>query len=400
MNGVAEVNWKDILCGEVWICSGQSNMAFELKHAKGGLAMAEKAGDPELRLFNFQGFIQTNDVAFDSLTLDRLNRLDFFEGDWQTDMPEQASGFSAIGYFFGTELRDELKVPVGLIQVAVGGAPIEAFIDRKTLEMNPVLVDQFLNRERNDFIFEWVRQRIIRNISLNNHKNQRHPYDPAYIFEAGIAPMTNFPVRGVLWYQGESNAHNADLYKIAFHDWVNSWRKSWNNPKMTVLVAQLSGIDRPSWPRFREMQRQLVAEIPNTGLVVTFDKGDSLDVHPIQKQEVGERFALQALDKVYREKVISDGPVARRIIRKETSTEILFSSPDGLKTSDGEEVRELETASEDGIFRKVPARIKGKRLIIPIPGNKVSTVRYGWKPYSRSNLVNKMGLPASPFIMD
>jgi len=245
VNGVAEVNWKDILCGEVWICSGQSNMAFELKHAKGGLAMAEKAGDPELRLFNFRGFIQTNDVAFDSLTLDRLNRLDFFEGDWQTDMPEQASGFSAIGYFFGTELRDELKVPVGLIQVAVGGAPIEAFIDRKTLEMNPVLVDQFLNRERNDFIFEWVRQRIIRNISLNNHKNQRHPYDPAYIFEAGIAPMTNFPVRGVLWYQGESNAHNADLYKIAFHDWVNSWRKSWNNPKMTVLVAQLSGIDRP-----------------------------------------------------------------------------------------------------------------------------------------------------------
>ena len=399
VNGLAMVDWNDILCGEVWICSGQSNMAFELKYAKGGSDMAKRAGDEGLRLMNYQGFIQTNDVAFDSLALVRLNRLDFFEGQWQKDMPGQASEFSAIGYFFGAELRDKLKVPVGLIQVAVGGAPIEAFIDRKTLELNPVLVEQFLNREKNDFIFDWVRQRITRNISLNNHKNQRHPYDPAYIFEAGIAPMTNFPVRGVLWYQGESNAHNADLYEIAFHAWVDSWRRNWNNPEMPVLVAQLSGIDRPSWPRFREIQRQLVNEIPKTGLVVTFDKGDSLDVHPIQKQEVGERFALQALDKVYHKKVTSDGPVYRKIIRKDTSTEILFYTDGGLGTSDSGAVRELEAASEDGIFREVPATIKGKKLVIPIPGNKVSAVRYGWKPYSRANLVNMQGLPAAPFVI-
>ena len=400
VNGIQVVDWKDILCGEVWICSGQSNMAFELKNAKGGDDKAKMAGDPALRLFNFKDFIKTNDVAFDSLALEHLDRLDFFEGDWQTDMPDQASGFSAIGYYFGAELRKKLNVPVGLIQVAVGGAPIEAFIDRRTLEMDPVLVDQFLNREKNDFIFDWVRGRITRNISLNNQKDQRHPYDPAYVYEAGIMQMTKFPVRGVIWYQGESNAHNAGLYKIAFHEWVDSWRRSWNNPKMPVLVAQLSGIDRPSWPCFREIQRQLVNEIPNTGLVVTFDKGDSLDVHPIQKQEVGERFALQALDKVYQKKVISDGPVARRIIRKENSTEIEFDAPGGLKTSDGAGVREIEAASEDGIFREVPARIEGKKLIIPIPGDKVSAVRYGWKPYSRGNVVNKQGLPASPFIID
>ncbi len=400
VNGIVVVDWKDILCGEVWICSGQSNMAFELKNAKGGIPRAERAGDPELRLFNLKDFIKTNDVAFDLLSLERINRLDFFEGDWQKDIPDQASGFSAIGYFFGSELREKLGVPVGLIQVAVGGAPIEAFIDRRTLEMDPVLVDQFLNREKNDFIFDWVRGRITRNISLNNQKSQRHPYDPAYVFEAGIAQMTKFPVRGVIWYQGESNAHNAGLYKIAFHQWVDSWRRSWNNPKMPLIVAQLSGIDRPSWPRFREIQRQLVNEIPYTGLVVTLDKGDSLDVHPIWKQEVGERFALQALDKVYQKRVISDGPVARRILRKESSTEIEFDAPGGLKTSDGEEVRELEVASENGIFRNVPVTVKGNKLIIPVPWENVSSVRYGWKPYSRANLVNKMGLPASPFIMD
>ncbi len=400
VNGETKVNWKDVLCGEVWICSGQSNMAFELKYAKGGSDIAKRAGDLELRLMNYQGFVQTNDVAFDSLTLDRLNRLDFFQGEWQKDSPDQASGFSAIGYYFGAELRKKLNIPVGLIQVAVGGAPIEAFIDRRTLEMSPVLVDQFLNREKNDFIFDWVRGRITRNISLNNQKDQRHPYDPAYVYEAGIMQMTKFPVRGVIWYQGESNAHNAGLYKIAFHEWVDSWRRNWNNPEMPLLIAQLSGIDRPSWPRFREIQRQLVNEIPNTGLVVTFDKGDSLDVHPTQKQEVGERFALQALNKVYGKKVISDGPVVKEIIRKETTTEVLFNVSGELGTSDGAGVREIEAASKEGIFREVPVRIEGKKLIIPIPGDKVSAIRYAWRPFSRANLVNDQGLPASPFIFD
>lgn len=207
-------------------------MEFELKYAEDGMAASKNANYNELRLLNFKSFIKPHDIEFDLASQARINRLDFFEGKWQTDRPETAAEFSAIGYFFGLELRKKLKVPVGLIQVAVGGAPIEAFIDRKALEFNPIPVDQFHNRERNEFILEWVRQRITRNIAQNNNKNQRQPYDPAYVFESGIA---------------------------------------------------LLGIDRPAWPWFRDIQRRLVNETAHTGLVVTADLGNSLNVHSVQK---------------------------------------------------------------------------------------------------------------------
>jgi sialate O-acetylesterase len=400
VNDTVRVAWNDILSGEIWVCSGQSNMEFELKNAENGMSDSKDAGDFGLRLFNRKGFIQTGDFEFDLVSLNRINRLDFFDGDWQPDMPETAADFSAIGYYFGRTLREKLKVPVGLIQVAVGGAPIESFIDRKTLEFNPVLVDEFLNRDRNDFIFEWVRQRIARNITRNNTTNQRHPYDPAYIFESGVAPLGSFPVRGVIWYQGESNAHHADLYKTAFHEFLVSWRRWWNDPEMPVFIAQLSGIDRPTWPRFREIQRQLVNETFHTGLVVTFDLGDSLNVHPVRKKQVGERFALQALDKVYVKKTVSDGPVPHRLVKKSETAEILFRSVRKLKTSDGEAVREVEVCGNDGIFREVPAMIKGKKIVIKVPGGSVSAVRYAWRPFSRGNLVNQSNLPASTFVLN
>jgi sialate O-acetylesterase len=400
VNGSLVTDWKDILSGEVWLCSGQSNMAFELKNAENGLISANQANDPGLRLFNYQGFIQTNNIEFGQVSLDRINRLDFFEGTWQNDSPESASDFSAIGYFFGLELRKRLQVPVGLIQVAVGGAPIESFTDRKSLECNPVLVDEFLNREKNDFIMEWVRQRISKNISLNNNKNQRHPYDPSYIFESGIATLGNFPIRGVLWYQGESNAHNAELYNIAFSEFVNSWRKFWQKQDLPVLFAQLSGIDRPSWPRFRDVQRQIGENISHTGMVVTYDLGDSLNVHPIRKKQVGERFALQALNKVYGKRIVSEGPAPDKITKKIDTVEISFRSARKLSTSDGKALRELEIAGDDGIFREAPGILTGKKVVIKWNGEHIPAVRYAWRPFSRGNLANQANLPAPTFLLN
>jgi len=399
VNDTLKVDWKDVLSGEVWLCSGQSNMAFELKYAENGSADALSANDFRLRLFNYKGFVQTNDVEFDPPALDRINRLDYFEGKWEINAPETAADFSAIGYYFGTELLKKLDVPVGLIQVAVGGAPIESFIDRKSLEHNPVLVDEFLNREKNDFIMEWVRQRISRNISQNNNKNQRHPYDPAYVFEAGIAPVAEFPVRGVIWYQGESNAHNPDLYRIAFPEFIHSWRTHWNDPELPVLVAQLSGIDRPSWPQFREVQRQLVAQTSHTALVVTSDLGDSLNVHPVRKEQVGHRFALQALSHVYGRNVTSEGPVPDKIKKKTDRVIIAFKHARQLKTADGKPLRELEIAGNDSVFREVQGIIRGKRIVIQWPEENVSTIRYAWKPFPRGNLINQAELPASTFMI-
>jgi sialate O-acetylesterase len=400
VNDTLKVNWQDILSGEVWLCSGQSNMEFELKYAENGRPTAANANDNGLRLLNFKSFVQTSDIEFDKASLDRINCLDFFDGRWQGDSPATSAEFSAIAYFFGRELRDRLKVPVGLIQVAVGGAPIESFIDRKTLEFNPVLVDQFLNREKNDFIFDWVRGRIAKNIAQNNTRLQRHPYDPAYIFEAGIAPLGPLPIRGVLWYQGESNAHHPELYKIAFREFTDSWRRFLEDPEMPVLIAQLSGIDRPTWPWFREVQRQLANEIPHTGLVVTYDLGDSLNVHPVRKEEVGERFALQTLQKAYGKAIAAEGPVPLKIIRKSGKSAIIFQTSGKLKTTDGGPVRELEICGPDGIFREVPGCLKGKKILINLPIENIASVRYGWKPYSRGNLTDPSGLPASTFRLD
>ncbi len=397
VNNVLRVDWSDIMVGEVWLCSGQSNMEFELKWSENGQTEVKNALDNRLRLFNYKGFIRTNDIAFDSISLSRINNLNYFEGSWQTCFPETASGFSAIAYYFGSSLRRRLDVPVGLIQVAVGGAPIESFIDRKSLEFNPVLVDIFQTRSKNDFIFEWVRQRAAKNIALSNNSLQRHPYDPAYIFEAGIVPLGCFPVQGVIWYQGESNAHNAELYRIAFIEFVSSWRKFWHDPYLPVFFAQLSSMDRPSWPRFRDIQRQLSDWIPNTALVVTSDLGDSLNVHPVRKKQVGERFALQAFNKVYGQKVTSDGPIPAKIKEISGRLIITFKSSRKLKASDGKIIRELEIAGQDDIFRPVSPELNKNRIIIKISDKICKAVRYGWEPFSHGNLINEADLPASTF---
>ncbi|HPT32215.1 MAG TPA: sialate O-acetylesterase [Prolixibacteraceae bacterium] len=400
VNDTLKIQWHDILSGEVWLCSGQSNMAFELKNAEGGQAAVQVSGDPGLRLFNYRGFIATDDIAFDRSSLDRINKLDYFKGAWQQSSPEQAADFSAIAYHFGRLIREKLQVPVGLVQVAVGGAPIESFIDRKSLEDHPVLVPEFRNREKNELIMEWVRGRIMRNIGPSALKNQRHPYDPAYIFDAGIAPLGGFPVQGVIWYQGESNAHDAELYRTAFKVFLQSWRNFRNDPELPFLFAQLSGIDRPSWPVFRDMQRRLAEEMPRTWMAVTSDLGDSLNVHPIRKREVGERLAALALNKIYGKNIVCEGPGPFKITRKEDRVTISFRSAGGLRTSDGKPLRELEIAGSDGIFMEVPCTIKGKRVEVPCAGQNIQAVRYAWKPFSHGNLVNRSAWPASTFLKE
>jgi sialate O-acetylesterase len=399
VNGVLKVDWNNIMSGEVWFCSGQSNMEFELKLSESGQSEAENASDTRLRFFNYKGFISTNNIEFDSVSLNRINNLDYFEGSWQTCTSETASEFSAIGYYFGKSLRQKLNVPVGLIQVAVGGAPIEAFIDRKSLELNSILSEEFSDKSSIVLIFDWVRQRKSKNNALSSNPLQRHPYDPAYIFEAGMGPLGPFPVQGVIWYQGESNAHNAELYKIAFTEFVHSWRKFWQNQDLPLIFAQLSSLDRPSWPHFRDIQRQLANVISKTALVVTSDLGDSLNVHPVRKKQVGERFALQAFNRVYGLKILSDGPSPLKSKRTSESLIITFKSSRKLKTSDGKTIHELEIAGLDTIFRSVSATLKRNRLIIKEPGYGIKAVRYGWKPFSHGNLVNESELPASTFLI-
>ncbi len=399
VNGQIVVDWNDILVGEVWFCSGQSNMVFRLDQSQNGKEESENALDENLRFLNFREIAETSDTKWDSTTLKKVDQLQYFKGAWEKCDPKEAAGFSAIAYHFGKELKERLHVPIGLIQVAVGGAPAESFIDRYSLEHHPQLVNVLYNWSSNDFIMEWCRQRAMANISSGNNLLQRHPYMPAYIFEAGISRFQGYPVKGVLWYQGESNAHNMEHHEVVFPELIRSWRQFWKNDKLPFVFAQLSSIQRPGWELFRDSQRRMAGEIPACYMSVTSDLGDSLNVHPIRKKEVGHRLALQALQKVYGQAVKADGPMPLKATRVgKSSIEIIFNQDQKLQTSDGQSLLELDAAGSDEVFYSISGELKDNKItILNKTDQDIRQVRYGWRPFSRGNLINCYGLPASTF---
>lgn len=389
--------FSHVAVGEVWLCSGQSNMAFMLCQAESGKQDIAAADDPQLRLFDMKGRWETYDVAWPASCLDSLNHLQYFhETTWQPSTSTSASRFSAVGYYYGRMLRQKLGVPVGLICNAVGGAPTEAWVDRNSLETSfPNILSNWL---QNDFIQDWVRGRAAKNLTNDQTKLGRHPYEPCYLYESGILPLQRYPIKGVIWYQGESNAHNKDAHAKLFSLLVNGWRQNWNNPDMPFYFVQLSSLNRPSWPWFRDSQLRLMKEISNTGMAVSSDCGDSLDVHPRRKQPVGERLARWALAKTYGQDITPSGPVFSSVTRQADALIVSFLYADGLQTSDGKSPSCFEIAEEDGLFQPATATIEGNTVRLTSPTIKHPRyVRYAWQPFTRANLVNADHLPASTF---
>lgn len=391
--------YKDVLVGEVWLCSGQSNMAFRVdeqvdSQRKELLEYAKK--QPEIRLFNMEPRWFTNAVEWDEAVMDSLNRLQYYHGtQWTTCNEQTADKFSAVAFAFGRMLSDSLQVPVGLILNAIGGSGTEAWIDRKTLEFD--FTDILYNWTQNDFIQDWVRGRAMLNTKKSTNKLQRHPYEPCYLYETGIEPLQQYPVKGVIWYQGESNAQNIETHERLFPLLVNSWRENWQE-ELPFYYVQLSSIDRPSWTWFRNSQRKMLETIPNCGMAVSSDRGDSLNVHPRYKREIGERLARWALNKTYDRAIIPSGPLFRSIECKNAAIYISFDYAEGLHTSDGLPLRTFEIAEHDGLF--VPAQaeiIDGKVKVWSEKVANPALVRYGWQPFTRANLVNGEELPASTF---
>ena len=395
------ITLTDLLVGEVWLCSGQSNMAFMLHQTTGASKHIAEATTKNLRLYDMRPRVYTDAVAWDSTSLASLNRLDYYlPTQWQPITEENAACFSAIAYHFGAMLSESLDVPIGLICNAVGGAPIEAFIDRHTLEFHPELVDILTDWRSNDRVQDWVRGRGTYNIQLSKNPLQRHPYEPCYLYEAGIAPLAGFPLRGFIWYQGESNAHNVELFETEFPALVGSWRRAWNDDAMPFHFVQLSSLNRPSWPHFRDAQRRLAEVIPHCEMAVSSDKGDSLDVHPRDKLPIGERLGRIALHHDYGyKKMVPSGPVVRKVKTKGMSIVLTFDYAEGLTTSDASSPRSFEVAGEHGLYYPADeVEIKGKTIILQSRQVKSPTrVRYGWQPFTRANLVNSAGLPASTF---
>lgn len=397
-----KITFKNILVGDVWLCSGQSNMEFPLAKAAGGKETAGQADETKpFRLFRYRPYAETNAVAWDSIALAKANDLDFFSGRWRLNNNEAAAEFSAVGYYFGKKIREEENIPVGLIEVAVGGSPLISWLDRLTLEADPLFEPALHDWRHSDYIMKWCRDRAAENLKNATAPLQRHPYDPCFNFEAGIAKIIPFPIKGVIWYQGESDAENAELFGKLFPVFVKDWRSKWGYD-FPLYYVQLSRINRPSWNYFRDMQRRLLKEVPNSGMAVSSDLGDSVNVHYTDKQPVGLRLADLALHDTYgRTNVVPGGPMV--MDAKKTGREIVisFSESGGLRVSDGKSLRGFEVVTNKGYFLPVKAAIENNQVILEVPlKEQVEKVVYGWKPYTTANLVNGAGLPASTFMMN
>ena len=398
--GKDKKEYKNLVIGEVWLCSGQSNMAFMVKESSHIEQSLANVKGKDIRIYDMKPRVFTDNVEWDSASLVALNNHDYYRPTtWQLQNEQNVKDFSAVAYHFGAMLADSLGVPVGLICNAVGGAPAEAYIDRKTLEFHPVLVDILYNWKENDMIQDWCRGRAKKNIAKSSNNMQRHPYEPCFLYENGIMPIAGYPIKGAIWYQGESNAHNVELHEVIFPTLIESWRKTWKNPEMPFYFVQLSGINRPSWPHFRDSQRRLAEEIPFCDFAVSSDKGHPTDVHPKEKAPVGERLARLALNQTYgMSHVAQHGPTPARAFSFRGKTIIEFSNTIELKTSDGKTLRSLEIADSIGCFTPVDfekqAKIEGNRIVIEGTAHRV---RYGWKPFTDANLINEAGLPASTF---
>lgn len=396
-DGQRTLTYRGVAAGEVWLCSGQSNMAFRLRQAATAAADVPQARQPDIRLFNMQPRWETTAAAWSAEALDSVNALRYYDSaGWQTCTPRSAADFSAVAYYFGQMLHDSLQVPVGLICNAVGGSPAEAWVDRRTLEHEfPAILRQWT---QNDFIQPWVRARARQNMGTSAQPLQRHPYEPCYLFEAGVAPLERFPVRGVIWYQGESNAHNMEAHERLFRLLLQSWRQYWGNDSLPFFYAQLSSLNRPSWPWFRDSQRRLMTDLPACGMAVTSDVGDSLDVHPRQKRPVGRRLARWALNRVYGRALTPGGPLVRQAEARGRKVRLSFDYAEGLTTSDGQPLRTFEVAGPDGVFYPAQAVVRHDAVVVESPQvEEPCSVRYGWQPFTRANLVNAAGLPASTF---
>lgn len=409
---------RDVLVGEVWLCSGQSNMAMTVK----GVVNAEKemaaADFPHIRMFFVQSFTATSPQ-------------DQCKGVWQSCSPRTIPNFSAAAYFFGRELHQSLKVPVGLINSSVGGTAIESWTSMQAMQKEARLQPLLKRWEKDVGVHEQpenmakneaARKQWQEAVKATQAAKQPAPPQPTYIgsdplnanrpgnlFNGKIAPLIPFALRGVAWYQGESNAGNGPLYAIQLPLLIRDWRTRWGSEFPFVWV-QLPNYQKretdpaapTTWARLREAQTQALAATPHTGMTVNIDIGDAGNIHPTNKQQIGHRLALWARANVYGEKIVWSGPRYETHVIQGSEVVIRFQHAGGLKTSDGGvAVKGFAITDETKHWQWGEARIQNGQVIVSHPSiQKPVAVRYAWANNPEVNLINGAGLPTAPFRTD
>lgn len=415
--GKNKIELKDILVGEVWLVSGQSNMQWTLMQSNNGEAEVAKATHPNIRLFNV-----SREVAF--------KRKTGALGIWAACTPQSVKDFSGIGYYFAVELQKDLKVPVGIINSSYGGSQAEAWTPVRYLISYPQLATTV---ERTK-IWEAERPKVKEDYAAAIAKwrddsekakaaGARPSPSPSVpdalrdyrvassIYDGMIEPLMPFAIKGAVWYQGESNEARAYQYNFLLPVMMRAWRDGWEQRKMPFGIVQLPNYravkaepEESNWSFLREAQRKTFMSDPTTGLIVTIDVGEASDIHPRNKIDVGWRVSQWALADVYGRKIVSGGPVYDRSEIKAKKVILSFKNAGaGLKTKSGENLSEFSIAGQDGKWHWAEAKITAKNKIevwseqVPRP----LAVRYAFNSNPKTpNLTNSSGIPASPFRTD
>ncbi len=394
---------QNVVVGEVWIASGQSNMLWRLNQTPGNQATIAQSANPDFRFYHSEPQVHTSPPRYNADLLKRVQEKRMYECKWAVSSPATTPRMSAVGYYFGQELQKQLGVPVGIIHASLGGSNMLAWIPRD------VVKKEYPGCQGGDWVKSkyasaWVRGRAQQNVGPGGDFSL-HPYAPSYLYETGLERWEGFPVAGAIWYQGESDAEILDneQNKKLLKDVITSWRDKLGNPAMPFIQVQLPRINdksklRAYWPEFRQVQAEVAEELPNVGCVVTMDLGSTnSDVHPPRKVEVGERLAATALKTVYGKDVEYSGPVASSIKVKGNKVQVKFDHARGLRTTDGAAPAGFELAGADKKYAPATAEIKGETVVLTAEGVKAPKyMRYGWAVFMNPNLVNEAGLPTAP----
>jgi sialate O-acetylesterase len=357
ITGKNKVTLNDVYVGEVWVCSGQSNMEWRLDKCADANQHIESSKNPKLRLFTVprkQADEPQADVA----------------GKWVECGPDTVKPFSGVAYFFGRDLQKALGVPVGLIHSSVGGTASEQWTSMKVLDAHP------------------------------EHKGKHA--GQAKLYNGMIAPLIPFAIKGAIWYQGESNAGRAELYRTGFPLMIKNWRDDWGQGDFPFLFVQLAPYEKAvgDWPRLREAQL-MALKVPNTAMAVITDVGEKNDIHPPRKEPVGARLALAARAVAYQEKIEYFGPLFDKMQADGDKAVLSFTHVGKGLECKGETLTGFTVAGEDKVFHEAKAEIKGDKVVVTCDKvHKPVAVRFGWANYPVVNLWNKDGLPASPFRTD
>lgn len=395
--------YKGVWVGEVWLCSGQSNMELRVGETdcrKYNLAMADTLS--RVHFYNMESLWPVYAEVWGKSRADSIDRGLFIRpAHWERCSARAASRFSAIGFTFARILADSLGCHVGVVSNAVGGSTTEGWTDSLALRGGAPEILQGAWTD-NDSIMGWARRRAKLNLKEVGEEGHSHPYAPGYLFHAAIAPISGYTMRGVLWYQGESNAELTAMHERLFPLLEQSWRTAWQSPSLPFFTVQLSGIStRPAWPAFRDSQRRLARRLPHTYMTVCSDVGDSLNIHPPRKRIVGTRLARQALHHVYGfEKIVPSGPepVCATIVGK-GNVSVRFAQADGLRSLSPMQSSWFELQGADGQWHAArQAAIVGDSVILGSSGaGRPIAVRYAWKPFTRAAIANGAGMPCSTF---